>query len=315
MRSANFVEETTTSIAGTAGDGAITLTGIASVPRFSTVFGTQATTIRYVIEDTVGKRFETGIGSVAGNVLTRTRPQVTWNGTTYDDSTPAPVAFGSAPASGNIRVRLSATAESQGANMPGLNAALVAAGGLFQQYPMTRTLRTQNSGSAGNLVAGTLYYWVYKLDHAGLLDGMAVDVMTAGGTGLKLALYSLGTNGLPNEKIVDFNVISTSTTGERTDTATGTWAPAGPVWLQAGWYAVGGISDGACGLRGLSPVTTAVTSSPFARAGGYGDSYMISINSQSYAAGLPAVASLAGAALRGDNNSLCGAWVGLRVAP
>ena len=38
MRAANYVEETTTSIAGTSGDGAVTLTQITSTPRFSTVF-------------------------------------------------------------------------------------------------------------------------------------------------------------------------------------------------------------------------------------------------------------------------------------
>ena len=71
MRSADYVEETTTSIAGTSGDGAVTLTAVTSKPRLSTVFGTQATTIRYVIEDTSSKKFEQGLGSVSSNVLTR----------------------------------------------------------------------------------------------------------------------------------------------------------------------------------------------------------------------------------------------------
>lgn len=312
MRSANFVEETTTSIAGAGGNGAITLTAIASTPRFSTVFGTQATTIRYVIEDTVGKRFETGIGSVASNVLTRTRPQVTWDGTTYDDSTPAPIAFGSAPATGNIKVRLSATAESQGANMPGVNTTLTG-GGLFQQYPVSRTIRTATNGGTNVFAGNTEYYWAYKLDHAGLMDGVAVDVMTAGGTGLKLALYSLGSDGLPAAKIVNFNTLSTATTGERTDTATGTWVPAGPQWLMPGWYAIGGISDAAIGVRSTNMPSFAYSGTPFNRAGGYGDAFMISIGGKSYATGLPDAPSMAGASLRGDNVTLVGSWIGLRV--
>ncbi|MEG7744721.1 hypothetical protein U2242_15235, partial [Listeria monocytogenes] len=78
-------------------------------------------------------------------------------------------------------------------------------------------------------------------------------------------------------------------------------------------YAIGGISDGACAIRALNPPTFVFSGTPFNRAGGYGDAYAISINGQSYAAGPPAVPSMAGAALRGDNNSVCGVWIGLRV--
>ena len=106
MRAANFIEETTTSIAGTNGDGAVTLSQITSRPRFSTVLGTQNTTVRYVIEDTVIFKYESGIGHVSSNVLTRTKPQVTWDGTTYTDVGTTALQFGSSPTSGNIRVRM-----------------------------------------------------------------------------------------------------------------------------------------------------------------------------------------------------------------
>jgi hypothetical protein len=312
MRSANYVEETTTSIAGTGGNGAVTLTAIASIPRFSTVFGTQATTIRYVIEDTVGKKMETGIGSVASNVLTRTRPQVTWDGTTYADSTPSPIAFGSAPTSGNIRVRLAATAESQGSVNPGMN--ITVGSGPFQEFAVSRSLKTNTNGLGGSLVANVEYYWCYRLDHAGLLNGFAFDVMTSAGTGIKAALYALGANGLPSQKIVDFNTLSTASTGFKSDTATSTWAPNGPVWLNPGWYAVGGISDGAPAIRGASGAFGLFSGTPFSRPNdGYGDANLISIPSKSYTTGLPAAPTWTGAVLRGDSSAITGVWMCLRV--
>ncbi len=311
MRSANFVEETTTSIAGTAGNGAITLTGIASVPRFSTVFGTQATTIRYVIEDTVGKRFETGIGSVADNVLTRTRPQVTWDGTVYDDSTPAPIAFGSAPASGNIKVRLSATAESQGAVLAGSNRT-IASDSNWRDYAITNSVGWDNSGSGTALTANLEYYSCYQNLSAGLLDGVQFDV-TAGVTGnMKLALYAVASNGLPGDKIADFNIASVTTSGIRTDTATGTWTPAGGVCLSPGWYYTAFISDVACSIRGYpsSGTFSLKSKTPLGRSNGYGWGNTVT-SSGSYAAGLPATP--APTAMIGANKSLSVPWIGLRV--
>jgi len=316
MRSANFVEETTTSIAGTAGNGAITLTGIASVPRFSTVFGTQATTIRYVIEDTVGKRFETGIGSVAANVLTRTRPQVTWDGTTYDDSTPAPIAFGSTPASGNVKVRLSATAESQGVVMPGSNTVVAGGEPFWQTTPITQHIRTNTNGNSAPAAANTEYYWLYQLTKTGLLDRVGLSVGVAGvGALVKTALYSLGPNGLAGRKIVDFNIIDCSTTGGKTDSATSTWSTAGPVWLTPGWYAIGMIASVGFSVWGASPAGAVISSTPYGRATGYGDSSLVRISGKSYDTGLPAEPSYAGAALVSAHESISGAWIGLGVTP
>lgn len=312
MRSANFVEETTSSIAGVNGNGAISLVQLAGTPRFSTVFGNQATTIRYVIHDTVNIRYETGIGSVAANVLTRIRPQVTWDGSVYSDNVPSPIAFGSTPAIGNIRIRMSATAESQGPIMPGVNTTITT-GDLFTIYRLNNSIRDNTNGLAGTLVANMEYYFCYRLDSSGLLDGFGLDVMTAAGTGIKTALYAMGNDGLPSSKIVDFNLINSTTTGFKADTSTATWTPSGPVWLVPGWYIIGLISDGACAIRGASHAFQQTSATPFGRANGYGNTSLISISGRNYTTGLPSFPSMSGAILRNENNSITGLWLGLRV--
>lgn len=283
MRSANYVEETTTSIAGTSGDGAITLTAITNTPRFSTVFGTQATTIRYVIEDTVNKKFETGVGSVASNVLTRTRPQVTWDGTTYDDSTPAALQFGSSPASGNVKIRMGATAESQGPTIAGTNNSIGAPAG----YEYSGDLITNNNGASHTINTNREVYVPYLLPMSGLLTGFEFIVATAqAATNCKTALYSCGSGGLPSVKIVDFNVISLATTGSKTDTTTGTWSTGAPVFLTAGWYFVGFISDASTAQITGFGTNQRVQRNPLGRSDGYG--YGASVwAAGSYATGLP----------------------------
>jgi hypothetical protein len=313
MRSANYVEETTTSIAGAGGIGEVTLTAIASIPRFSTVFGTQATTIRYVIEDTVGKKMETGIGSVASNVLTRTRPQTTWDGTTYDETAPSAVAFGASPTAGNIKIRLAATAEAQGCVLPGVNST-IAGDAAWQDYPITNSVGWDNNGSTGTLTANTEYYTCYQQLSAGLLDGLQFEVRTAVSGSMKLALYSVAHTGLPGSKILDFNILSVASTGFKTDAATGTWSPAGGFLMPSGWYYIGFISDVACGIRGFgSQGSNSLKSrTPLGRHGAYGWGNTVTVGG-SYASGLPS--NPAPTTMILANTFLSVPWIGLRTTP
>jgi hypothetical protein len=312
MRSANYVEETTTSIAGAGGIGAVTLTAISGLPRFSSAFGTQATTIRYVIEDTVGKRMETGIGSVASNVLTRTRPQTTWDGTTYDDTDPSPIAFGASPTSGNIKVRLAAVAESQGAAMAGRNLT-IAGSGTWGFYPLSANKRWNDNGAAGVIEANTEYYSAYLTASSGRLTGIALEVMTAvAASTVKMAIYACGTNGLPAAKIADLNEFNSATTGIKTDTVVGTWSPSGTVFLPIGWYYIGYITGGAVGLRGSSQSNTGSFATPIGRVSGYGYSGTVSV-AGSFATGLPA--SPAPSVMEAGHTTLGGIWLGLRIEP
>lgn len=314
MRAADFIEETTTSIAGTGGDGAVTLTQITGRPRFSSAFGTQNTTCRYTIEDTVNNHYETGIGHVSSNVLTRTRPQITWDGSTWDDSTPSPLAFGSSPTSGNIRVRMSAMAETFEGAIPGHNS-VVAGDATWRDYPISNHMAWDNDGTTATLTANREQYWLYYLSCPGLLNGAQFEVISSSASdSLKWALYSCGHNGMPAAKIVDFVTTSVASTGVKTDTATGSWSPAGPVWLTGGWYFVGAISAGAPGLRGFSPFSFNGRRNPLGRFNGYGWGNSVYI-AGSYSTGLPATPNLSGGTMDTITDAIGGVWFGLKVTP
>ena len=315
MRAANYVEETTTSIAGTSGDGAVTLTAITGIPRFSTVFGTQATAFRYVIEDTINKKFETGIGSVSSNVLTRTSPQITWDGSTYDDSTPSPIAFGSSPTSGDIKIRMSAVAESQGATMPGFGKSSDFTGrdATWGDYPLSGHVTPWSNAGASTNAGTTLNFQYYRLDYAGLLSGVQVDC-TGGVAGRSLihGLYSIGANGLPNSRIVGFNDLDCSTTAVKTDTTTSTWTTSAPVWLTPGWYAYGFcMSNTGANLRMFTnSASNTFSVTPIGRTSTYaGWKGMLNTTENATTGPVPAVPSLAGAAA----NTSQQLWVGLKV--
>jgi hypothetical protein len=317
MSSANFIEETTTSIAGTSGNGAVTLTQVTGKPRFSSAYGTAARVVRYVVEDTANHYYEAGIGSVASNVLTRTSPQVTWNGTTYNQASAAtPLAFGSAPTAGNILVRIAATAESIGIVMPGRNST-ISGDADYRDYPISAHIASANGGGAGqNTTAGTEYYSMYRLENGGALSGFQLPVNGVTGTAnVKAALYDIGANGLPKQKIVDFNTFVVTTSGSKTDTAVSTWTPVGPLWLNPGWYAIGIISDNSTlYIQNSGGGSNIVGPSPLGRANvyGYGTTIYVAGN---YTTGLPAVPSLGSASMAypGGSSNLAYPWFGIKV--
>ena len=92
MASLDFVEGTTVSIAGTLGDGAVTMSRLsgASVDLAALLLpgdfwpGTGSMDCSYVIEDirtsSTAIKIETGIGVITNNVLTRTKPRMTVSG-------------------------------------------------------------------------------------------------------------------------------------------------------------------------------------------------------------------------------------------
>lgn len=309
MRSADFVEMTTTSIAAS-GAGAVTCTQIANTPTFTIALGSAAATIRYVIEDTVNKKWEVGIGSVAANVLTRTRPQVTWDGTTLDDSTPTALTFTGSPTSGDIKIRLAPTAESSPASMPALQT-VITGDSTWGSYPWSRIEYQGGNGATLTLTADRECYLAYHLPHAGLLTGAQFKVDTAvASSNLKWALYAIGYDGMPGQKIVDFVTTATTTTGVKTDTATGSWTPAQPVWLTPGWYSIGFISGHAIGIA-CGGSDSIIQMSPWGRKDAYGYPSYIYV-AGSYSTGLPAIPSLGSGSSNSQGTKRL-PWIGLRV--
>jgi hypothetical protein len=318
-RFANFVEETTTSIAGTSGNGAVTLTALANTPRFSTVFGTgtglaSAHLVRYVIEDTVNKKYETGLGSidVSTNVLTRTRPQVTWNGTTYNDNAPSALAFGSTPNSGDIRIRCAMTAEHMAVSMPASPTSVGNFGDTWWNYPLSAhfgNFRTDDTSAYG-YASGLEVYAYYKQETAGRLTGLQFEVTSVTGTvNQDLALYALDANGLPSAKLIAFGVQAISTTGVKTLTSTASWTPAGSLWLNPDWYAVGFLADGNISFKTFGATTTkGLDRTPLGRYGNTDNGHLVTKSTVLTA--MPAVASL------GSPGVSDGAiWFGLKVTP
>lgn len=315
MRSANFIQETTTSIAGTSGDGAVTTTAISLSPRVSDALGTGKRWVRYVIEKISTGQREEGLGTFTSNVLTRTRPQVTWTGSAWADGrsgTVTALQFGSTPTAGDVVIRLAATAEGQ-APVTNARQSTVAGDSTWRDYPISSVIVFSSNGTQGTMSADTEYYHAIKVEAAGLLNGIQFNVSASAGTGMKCALYDLGYDGLPGEKIVSFTGFSTTSTGVKTDTATGSWSPALPVWLVPGWYVIGFISDGAVGITGYSG-NSACGQTPFGRKNGYGYSSTFSIGSKSYTTGLPSSPSMTGATmLDPGGTALAAPWIGLKV--
>ncbi len=310
MRAYNMVEETTTSIASS-GAGAVTLTAITGYPRFSTAFGTQNTTVRYMIEDTVNNKWEHGIGHVSSNVLTRTRPQITWDGTTLLDQAPSALTFTGAPTSGNIRIRMAPSPEALGIAMPGRQS--VAGSDPWRDYPISWHMGGHfGNGGTYTMVADREYYIPYILTVAGSLSGIQMEVNAQiASSNVKLALYSCGHDGLPAAKIVDFNVVSSASTGIKTDTSSGTWSPAVKPWVPCGWFYIGIIPSHAIGIRYPGGGNAAYQGTPLGRNNGYGFTSGLYV-AGSYATGLPATPSLGSSSTMSTNE---GFWIGLRSIP
>ena len=315
MRAANGILETTTSIAGTLGDGAITLTAIANTPRISSAFGTGATQVRYVIRKGSTGAFETGQGVADTNVLTRTRPMVTWNGSAWADTgTISPLQFGSTPTSGDVTVMLSPLAESTAPVIPARQNS-IAGDANWRDYPLSSHCQVaSSSGTGGALTAGNEYYAYHRLDVSGSLVGIQFSVSTlVAASNMKLALYAIGSAGLPATKIVDFVTVATATTGLKTDTATGSWTPATGINLTPGWYAIGFINSHSISILGSPPGNNTVSQTPLGRKNAYGYGNTITI-AGSYATGLPAVANVAaGSILDCGSTSLSSPWIGLKI--
>lgn len=314
MRTPDFVEEMAASIAGTSGDGAITTAARGTRPRLSNAIGNGAARVRYTIEQTSTGKLETGVGTMTAGVLVRTRPQVTWDGTTYMDAskgTVVPLQFGATPAANDVLVRIAATAEMISPAMHGRLKTIN--GDAWRDFRVSAHINQAGPGTLPSLTANREYYACYRNDIAGTLDGVQVEVGTAiNPSTLALALYNMGTDGLPTTKILDFNVIDTSTSGFKTDTATGTWSSGGPIWLTPGWYMVGFIASAATPLRCAAATSGGGWApTPLGRGSSYGHSDTL------WAAGsgiaMPAAPAPTNMLAPDSSGSRC--YLGLRVTP
>lgn len=322
MKLANFSRSTTTSIAGTLGNGAVTLSAITSVPTLMMGLGlaSGSRTVRYTIEQVSTKKIETGLGILtSAGVLTRSKVQVTWDGTTYRDGGAGGAAvalqFGSTPTVEDVIVRLGPTAEQPSMALP--SRSNVSISDSWRDFPWSSHIAGNNNGGAGTLNTGVQAYSAFHQEHAGLLTGFQLEVMgTPTTTNLKVGLYEIGVDGMPGNMILQFNTMNVSTTGIKTDTATGTWTPGNAVWLTPGWYAFGYMVDANATFRCGYGNMVIQHQSPFGRINAYGQGYHFYIT-RAYASGLQsAYDGTAGTwPSNGGSTNLHQVFFGLRVVP
>lgn len=281
---------TTISIAGASGDGAVTMTALTAIPTFTLAFGSGTRQVEYTIEDTTAGayKFEEGMGTVASNVLTRSKVRATWTGSAYDDTAPVALAFGSTPTTDVIRIRLAPHAHEFIQAPPGVITGL--SGDTYDGYQHSAHLTTNGNAGAGPVLAtATEYYQPYLCLIRGQVDGFLMEVngAGAGGTGIKAALYEVGSDGRPGPNITRFNAVSCATTGVKTDTTPGTWAGnAGPLRFGVGWFWIGYMTDGTPTLAAFGNTTN--TYPPIGRKDGYGwGSRLTKTAENSYATGMP----------------------------
>jgi hypothetical protein len=238
---ADYIEETTTSIAGTGGNGAVTLTQITGLPRFSTAFGTSARFVEYAIEDTVNLYFERGLGNVSSNVLTRTQPRVTWNGTTYDDTSPSALAFGSSPASGNIKIRMAPMADSA-VPPPAWHTSSLTGSAYDLGLTCGDIVGGPDSSRGFGLDSETWFPFLWLGTRE--IDQFALRAPSSNtGRSVKFCLSEVNSSKLPGRKLLDFGAISFNTSGTKT-VSSGSFSPSGDAKLPVGHYYIGMIADG-----------------------------------------------------------------------
>ncbi len=309
MLEADFVEETTTSIASS-GAGAITLTAITNKMRISTAFGTAAVNVPYFVYQVSTGKWERGMGNAASNVLTRTKPTATWDGSTYNTLAPSALTFTGSPTAGDILIRLAASSNFRGFSVPARQTT-VAGDANWRDYPIGGDIQFGTNGASNTLTAAREYYMPYLLNTSGLLSGIQFEVMTLiAASNIKMALYNCGSDGLPGSKILDF--VTTATTGIKTDTASASWSPAGKRYLVPGWYYVGFLPSHAIAIRGSTSDDGHKSVNPLGRADGYGYAGTVYI-AGTYATGLPATPSLGSGTLSSIGATPGKPWFGLKV--
>ncbi|HVJ54882.1 MAG TPA: hypothetical protein VM689_20650 [Aliidongia sp.] len=323
MSRADFISMTASAIAGTGGNGAVTLvqvTAPVNVPTFSQAFGSSARMVDYTIIDGVAGKWEKGFGSVAGNVLTRSSIHETYDGATYLSGNPSALAFGSTPTVGNIVIRLAPTSDFA---LPVPSAIQRTVGSdSFLGYQLSGAIATDNNGSNAALSTGIEYYFPYLNLIRGKIDAVLIGIGSVGAAnaGAKLGIYEVGPDGLPGPCITLANALPLTATGPAVDATPASWGVnAGPIRLTPGWFYIGAmVNDATAQLQMFQGISgRALIYPPTGRVNGYGFGTSVRKTAQnSYATGLPTgVPSQTGGTyvLGNMNDGLGMLAVGLRI--
>lgn len=199
----------------TGGTGNLTLTAAGGLALPSAAMVADSTIEYSIVEytdstlSTVSKA-ESGWGTISsGNVLTRSAPRTTWDGTTYTQAGVTALSFGTS----NVRVYVSPIAEAGATAFPrrlDLSANYGPNG-----YVIGANLWTQTDLASVAILANRQYMTPLKLEAGFPLTQIGAEVLTAAaGSTLHVAIASVNpTTGLPGRVIAAANALSSATTG------------------------------------------------------------------------------------------------------
>lgn len=207
-----WIRQTTT----TTGTGNLTLSSVSGYPTFSTQFATNQRFKYVILDDSTGAPIEAGIGYLNSTPeLVRERIEATMVSGTFDGSTPSAVSL----ASGTKRVICTGTA-----------------GGLQIMAPGVWQDTNKVYGDSGIINAvGTLATtadraYAVRMTHAvdSEIDAIMFRVTTAAAAGklAKVAVFSMGADGLPGVSLAESSSIAVDSTGVKTGTFTAFRPPA-----------------------------------------------------------------------------------------
>lgn len=215
----------------TGGAGALTLTAAAGLALPASAFVADQAIEYSIVEYTDAtlatiSKAESGFGTISsGNVLTRTAPRTTWNGTTYTQAGATALSFGTS----NVRVYVSPLAEGGPTAFPkrlDLSANYGPNG-----YVIGANLWTQSDFPTASVVADRQYMVPLKLEAAFPLTQIGVEVTTAvASSTLHIAVASVDpATGLPGRILAAANSLSSGTTGFKMGSISSRL-------FSAGWY-------------------------------------------------------------------------------
>jgi len=294
---ADYLEMSVTSIAGTNGNGAVTMSRITNTPTFDESFNTSSLTrtVEYVIEDTSRLCFERGIGTVTGNVLTRGSPKTTWDQTTLNQNNPTAFAFLASGSAGNIRVRCSPTMASAAPTYPGVMQG-VSPVNLNLGHHTSAHISMNAIQSSTTVVTGTEYYLPYLWEGNGAITSFAIWLQTAQtGAAVKVGIYETQTDGTPGNCITHCNagaISLSSGSGALVTSAITTannWSVESPN-IAPGWYYIGLVFTATTTFPtiGHHAIGSMVRMSPIGWGANYGAAQvLLATASVNYATGLP----------------------------
>lgn len=245
---ANGLKHTTTDT----GTGALTLAAVSGWPAFDDVLGTSGARImRYTILDTADVPVEGGVGTITLSTmsLARTKVEWCWDGSTYDNTSPAAVSLGS----GTKTVLCSPNADDFAASLAWMSTLGDNIGATpFYAYSSITTYGLSNQRIE------YVPLWIVKPGAVDRLSIRCTTGYTGGSSSFNASLYEVGSDGRPGVRIADFGNLGSITAATLTST------PTTAFWLGTRWVYLALLPQfsGGSGSPAVQAVSGIITPTP-----------------------------------------------------